>query len=196
MSRSPHDLPILAAVLAGVLAFAACDEAPAPEPAAPAIDGELPCSLPCAPGFACVDGGCVPACQPRCPAGTRCTEDGRCEAEAAIGGNPRNLCGGITQLDVEPGAPCGPCGDGRWLCATDDTLACVDPVGTNAGGGCGFSALLLTPSGGLAHSNMLVVAGCGGGGGHAGTYSGGSGGRARRPARLDVHDLRRPRARQ
>jgi hypothetical protein len=137
VSRSPHDLPILAAVLAGVLAFAACDEAPAPEPAAPAIDGELPCSLPCAPGFACVDGGCVPACQPRCPAGTRCTEDGRCEAEAAIGGNPRNLCGGITPLDVEPGAPCGPCGDGRWLCATDDTLACVDPVGTNACGGCG-----------------------------------------------------------
>jgi hypothetical protein len=124
-------LALVALVLCG-----ACSEAPAPASAQLPDPGDRPCAIPCGAGFACDDGACVPACSPVCPAGTVCTEDGRCEAASAIGGNPQNLCGGITALEAAPGEPCGPCGDGRWLCASDEVLACVDPIGTNACGGC------------------------------------------------------------
>ena len=58
----------------------------------------------------------------------------------------RNACGGFSTLDNQPGAICGPCGIGRFVCegsdetacrgASDGDCACVDGI-TVVGSGCG-----------------------------------------------------------
>ncbi|MBW2702036.1 MAG: hypothetical protein JRF33_14565 [Deltaproteobacteria bacterium] len=50
------------------------------------------------------------------------------------GGDPVNACGGCSQLDSQPGTPCGDCGS--LVCDGQDALRCDDP-GLNECGTCG-----------------------------------------------------------
>lgn len=53
-------------------------------------------------------------------------------------GPPDNACGTSGQLPVEPGTPCGPCGDGRWVCddASPSGVRCLGGRAPNGCGGC------------------------------------------------------------
>lgn len=50
----------------------------APAAAPPAAAAAPTCKPECSPGFACVDGACVSACNPPCAAGQRCGADRLC----------------------------------------------------------------------------------------------------------------------
>ena len=73
------------------------------------------------------------------------TTDGVATVDASIrdtgaGNDPtetENPCGGTSTLDGRPGEPCGPCEDGEWECADEESVACVDASVGNACGGCG-----------------------------------------------------------
>lgn len=49
---------------------------------------------------------------------------------------PMNACGGVEQLDDEPGDVCGPCEDGIYICASPDATACSGASERNTCGGC------------------------------------------------------------
>ena len=48
----------------------------------------------------------------------------------------RNACGGTVPLAQAPGEPCGPCGRGRFTCASRDRVTCEGDRPGNACGGC------------------------------------------------------------
>ncbi|MFT4705953.1 MAG: hypothetical protein ACI81R_003669 [Bradymonadia bacterium] len=124
-----------------LLALPSCGDANPPEVGPETIDNTpFPCEQACPQSFACDDGVCVPSCDPQCPAGTACQLDGSCAATLSDGPSDAvqlNPCGGPTALEGLPGDPCGPCGDGRFVCQSESRLVCVDPVGLNRCGGCG-----------------------------------------------------------
>jgi alpha-tubulin suppressor-like RCC1 family protein len=52
-------------------------------------------------------------------------------------GPGRNACGGTAALAGRPGAACGRCDGGRWVCYSADQVVCDQPeTGVNACGGC------------------------------------------------------------
>jgi len=59
------------------------------------------------------------------------TEDGPADACA-----PRNACGGCAMLTSQPGASCGPCNDGMFVCNGPDAVVCMGARSTNPCGGC------------------------------------------------------------
>ncbi len=65
-----------------------------------------------------------------CSSGEVC-RDGACEALPT-----RNDCGGMETLDDTPGAPCGECMDGVFVCSGVDSLRCIADTPKNACGGC------------------------------------------------------------
>lgn len=82
----------------------------------------------------CVDDG-------DCPDAEVC-EDGLCRGDGDNGGTDGpNLCGGDEALEldgesVEPGDPCGACGDGIALCDGENDVRCVAATAANECGGC------------------------------------------------------------
>ena len=52
------------------------------------------------------------------------------------GADGQNSCGGNTQLPSEPLSRCGPCNDGVFVCASKESLLCVDATPTGPCGGC------------------------------------------------------------
>jgi hypothetical protein len=58
----------------------ACPAEPPPPPPAPACQGptEIACQPGCSPGYACLAGVCVSACNPPCGAGESCGADHSC----------------------------------------------------------------------------------------------------------------------
>jgi len=52
------------------------------------------------------------------------------------GGREPNQCGGCGRLSNQPGAVCGACQDGLWVCAGDDSLRCHGATPDNPCGGC------------------------------------------------------------
>ena len=65
-----------------------------------------------------------------------------CQRDATLACAPEggNLCGGLVELDVPPGSPCGQCLDGRTVCLSADETTCVGAGTSNACGGCGTLA--------------------------------------------------------
>lgn len=116
--RNADSISCLALLVVGTI-LAACSS------------GEQPCEPECSPGFVCVRGRCVEACNPPCAADERCTlertcvanVDGRVLAEPSVLGGvqihallrPGRLCDGSRLLRCheperdEPGFPSSTC---------------------------------------------------------------------------------------
>ncbi len=93
---------LLAAVLLSTAATTEAQDGTDAPPVADDDDGDKECIPACRPGFACVDGQCVSACNPPCAAGLECTPDLRCVAPA-----PAQQSAPMQQPVATPGQPVG-----------------------------------------------------------------------------------------
>ncbi|MFT4705717.1 MAG: hypothetical protein ACI81R_003428 [Bradymonadia bacterium] len=69
---------------------------------------------------------------------------------------PRNSCGGLTELPVEPDVPCGPCALDVWVCDGTDSLVCSGETVANACGGCDVVELAPGSSCGVCGGGVVV----------------------------------------
>lgn len=122
-------MPWLAAVL---LLLGACDDALSPVADPLVLDAVEPPSdmVTLMPFDVVPEGGVVPG-QP--PPRTAVVEDGLIDET----GLALNACGGLTDLGVKPGLPCGSCDTGVLACDGTDQVACVGDLGNDAFNTCG-----------------------------------------------------------
>lgn len=110
--------------------------------------GAYACTAEGTDGVACVDalpyngcGGCEEL--PGLPG--RSCGDGEivvCDGPNAIECRPEdttNVCGGRGVITGRPGDSCGACDDGTYVCASSESLVCVESTEPNECGGCGFA---------------------------------------------------------